>query len=135
MARTLEDLATYLEEKPNPADVPSDIGLFTEAIGDLRDRLRNLEYWHVQHAHRLLTLEQTQVDTTNKVAMLEGDQKTYRAKVDALEKAPAANDTKVEDLEKRVRAVEGAVGSTGYKKAVEAPKPAELPKPAEPAGA
>ena len=57
------------------------------------------------------------------------DLQNIQTRIAKVEEAPAADGKRLDDLEKRVRTVEGAVGSAGYKAAKDAPAPTTFKGP------
>jgi len=60
-------------------------------------------------------------DHDKRLVALETDRATDRGRLDKIEASPVGDSKRVDDLEKRVRTVEGAVGSAGFKAAKDAP--------------
>ncbi len=87
----------------------------TEEEIDLNNRLANVEFWHIAVNERLAALEEKLALAAQTVTSLEADRDDHRKRVDAAEHAPAEAKAHLDTIEKRLRAVEGAVGSSAYK--------------------
>lgn len=120
-----EDVVALLQQKPSPIVLSQNLDLITGGLTDLVERVRNLEYalLAANEGSRIATAKVD--DHEKRVAALEGDRRHDRTRLDKVEAAPHADSKRLEDLEKRVRTVEGAVGSTAYKAAKEAPAKTE----------
>jgi chromosome segregation ATPase len=133
MPAILEDVVALMQSKPNPADLPKSVELFTGGLVDLTQRLRNLEYHQVAEEHRLSLAEADLAECKGAVAAVSNEHRTMNSRLEAVEKAPADLTKKLEEIEKRIRTLEGAVGSTAM---AAAKKPADtslnLLKPTDP---
>jgi hypothetical protein len=126
---TFEDAVALLADKPTPSFLAQNSLLFYTGLIDLRDRVANLEHLALEATFKIAALEGASNATVDRVNTIEAQHTEYKKRVEVVEQAPAVNDKKIEALETRVRTVEGAVGSTGYKTALAKPDEA---KPATP---
>jgi chromosome segregation ATPase len=126
----LEDVVALLQTKPNPADLPKSMELFTGGIVDLTQRLRNLEYQYLAVEHRLSLMETAVAESKTAVTAMVNERSAYNSRVEAIEKAPLDISKKLEAIETRLRTVEGAVGSTAF---AAAKNPSAAIKPVDPA--
>jgi hypothetical protein len=124
-----EDLVALLQTKPSPFALAGHIDLITGALVDLGNRVKNLEHASLVAQAGDQRLVDTSAAYETRIAALEGNDKDYKTRITKVETAPAADSKRLDDLEKRVRTVEGAVGSTGFKDAKAAPAAAPFKGP------
>lgn len=117
-----EDVVALLASKPNPMDLGRSMDVITAGMTDLSERLKNLEFESLKNSHAATMSSDRVAATEERQRVLEGDRDAYRKRLDAVEHAPADATKRLDDMHKRVSAVEGAVGSTGFKDAKAAPK-------------
>lgn len=103
-----------------------------EGLKDASSRLQHLELSASQIAHRLANLEEANNAWAAQLASLASDRDAFRKRIDDVEKIPAASAKTLADIDKRLRAVEGAVGSSAYKGTADKPiLPTAAAKPAD----
>lgn len=112
-----EDLVAFLQQKPNPASFLHNMDMIAGSLADLANRVRNLEHASLEAAHANKMQQDAQADHETRLASVEADRKTAQAKIAAVEAAPLDVKKQLDDMDKRIRTVEGAVGSTGFKAA------------------
>lgn len=101
-----------------------------EGLKDACSRIQHMELNHVQTVHRLASLEEANNAWSGQINALAADRDAFRRRIDDVEKVPAASQEKLDAMDKRLRAVEGAVGSTAYKGTADKPvKPEDMPTP------
>jgi hypothetical protein len=130
---TFEDAVALLADKPTPHFLAQNSTIFYAGLVDLQNRVANLEHSSLEATFRLTNLEDAHNTTAATVTAIEQEHADNKRRLDAIEAKPVVNDKKLADLETRVRTVEGAVGSAGYKTALAKPdKPALTPEPVKP---
>lgn len=92
-----------------------------EGLKDANSRLQHLELGASQTAHRLSNLEEANNAWAAQLAGLAADRDAFRKRLDDVEKIPVASAATLADIDKRLRAVEGAVGSSAYKGTADKP--------------
>ena len=130
---TFEDAVALLADKPTPHFLAQNSLIFYTGLQDLAARIANLEHSALEATFRLAALEDAHNTTAATVTAIQGEHTEQKKRLDAIEAKPAVNDRKLADLETRVRTVEGAVGSAGYKTALaKSDKPLVTPEPVKP---
>lgn len=124
-----EDIVAFLQSKPSVIALSQHVDLFAGGFADLVNRVRNLEHASLANAHAAEAVTAQNVAYETRIAALEGNDKEYKTRIAKVEEAPTADGKRLDDLEKRVRTVEGAVGSAGYKAAKDAPAPTTFKGP------
>ncbi len=122
----LEDLVAFLQSKPSPAAFLHNMDMITGATVDLANRVKNLEHSALVSQHADKTLDDARLDHETRLQSVEADRKTAQTKIAAIEGAPLDVNKKLDAMDARIRTVEGAVGSTGFK-AAQAPDGAKPP--------
>lgn len=112
-----EDVVALLQSKPNPLSLMQHMDIITAGLADLANRVKNLEHGVLQNAHGVSDLQQKVAAHETVVRSLDADRTTVTGRLDALEKAPIDNTKRLDAVDARIRTVEGAVGSTGFKDA------------------
>lgn len=125
-----EDLVALLQTKPGAYALAGHIDLITGGLVDLANRVKNLEHASLVSAASAQAATDAVAGQKARIDMIEGDNKDYKGRIEKIEAAPAADSKRLDDLEKRIRTVEGAVGSAGFKAAKEAPAPSAFAGPA-----
>ena len=134
-----EDLVAYLQTKPGPTSFLQNMPMIEGALIDLANRVKNLEHSALVSQHAAKTLDDARLDHETRLQSVEADRKVAQTKIAAIEAAPATDTKRLDDMDKRIRTVEGAVGSTGFKaaQAPDAAKPSIFAgvKPTDPVSA
>jgi hypothetical protein len=131
---TFEEAVALLADKPTPDFIARNSVALHAGLVDLRDRVANLEHRALEGIFRVARLEEAHNASIDRLNTIETQHTEYKKRVAAVEAAPDINTKKTEALETRVRTVEGAVGSAGYKDALAKPNKPISPLPGEQGG-
>jgi hypothetical protein len=129
-----EDVVALLQSKPSPFALAGHMDVITGGLTDLANRLKNLEHGSLVNAAGVDKANAKLADHETRLSGFEGDRDDFKARIAKLEAAPEADKKRLDDLDARVRTVEGAVGSTNFAAAKDAPapKPFTGPSPTDP---
>jgi septal ring factor EnvC (AmiA/AmiB activator) len=117
-----EDVVALLQTNPNAMVVAQHLDIITGGLVDLANRVRNLEHASLVNAEAIRVANGVAAKQETRLASVETDRDTAKAQLEKIEAEPAQNTQRLDDLDKRVRAVEGAVGSTSFAAAKAAPE-------------
>lgn len=132
MAAHFEDAIKLLEaNQSNAFALSRHIPELVEGFKDALSRIQHLELASVQVEHRLTSLEEANNAWAAQIAGMVADRDAFRKQVDDTARIPIAAKEQLDAMEKRLRAVEGAVGSTAYKGDADKPKLPDPPKAGE----
>lgn len=118
---TFEDAVALLADRPTPTFLASNAAIFYAGLNDLAERVANLEHGQLEATFRTTQLEDASNATVTKLNAVETEHTDNKKRLDALEGKPVADTKRLDTMETRLRTVEGAVGSAGYKTALAKP--------------
>ena len=118
---TFEEAVALLADNPTPTFLATHFAIFHAGLQDLAARVANLEHGQLEATFKTAALESTSNAAVAKLNSVEGEHTSNKKRLDAMEARPIADGKKLDAIETRVRTVEGAVGSAGYKTALAQP--------------